>query len=162
MFLCAAYLISTKLTKALIIQIKNSQTQLSCFSIADWYEKYSMYFSHSHKTNLLAQKTKWHHDLSGNWGLMLILAAPCVCPLTKYIKWKNSDGQSAHIQQLNEFIQAPRKAGLVMPHFTNVPQTHCPQFCNTSSMRDRKKNNNKKNGSPVTLRGNEVRRRTRH
>ncbi len=36
-----------------------------------------------------------------------------------------------------EFIPSPGKAGLVMPHFTNVPQTLRPQFYNTSSMREK-------------------------
>lgn len=54
-----------------------------------------------------------------------------------------------------EFIPSPGKAGLVMPHFTNVPQTLRPQFYNTRSLR-------KKHSCTVMLRGNEVRRQTHH
>lgn len=40
-----------------------------------------------------------------------------------------------HSAYFKEFIPSPGKAGLVMPHFTNVSQTLRPQFYNTSSLR---------------------------
>ena len=56
---------------------------------------------------------------------------------TKTEKKKKKDSQSAlhSTAYFKKFIPSPGKAGLAMPHFTNVPQTLRPQFSNTSSTR---------------------------